>query len=467
MKTTLFRNVEVAGKIVDVRVVDGTVTTVVHRLAPDRSDTVVEGSGGALLPGLHDHHVHLVAMAAARTSVHLGLPDVSSPGSFDHALRCAHASAPPRRWLRGIAYDESTAGPLDRLRLDALAPGRPVRVQHYSGAMWVVNTRALDVLHLATDDIAGVERDDQGAPTGRLFRLDALIRDRLGADPPDFRLVGAELLRYGVTGVTDATPTERTDDLEVLATAIERGDMPQQVIVTGGPRLDPDVLPQMQRGPAKLVIADHALPALDDVVASMTAARDRGRAVAVHCVTREALVLALAAWEVVGARPGDRVEHASVVTPELARTIAELGLTVVTQPAFIADRGDRYLDEVDPDDVPHLYPCRTLLNEGVPVAGSSDAPFGDADPWHAVAAAVARRAPSGRLVNEDQRLHPRTALNLYLGPWPSPGGPPRQLSAGVRADLCLLAEPLAAVLAAPSSELVVATMCSGRLFTFR
>ena len=162
----------------------------------------------------------------------------------------------------------------------------------------------------------------------------------------------------------------------------------------------------------------------------MRAARRQGRTVAVHCVTREALVLALAGWDLVGAIPGDRVEHASVVTPGLAARMAALGLTVVTQPAFVACRGDRYLDEVDPDDVPHLYPWRTLITAGVPVAGSSDAPFGDADPWRAMEAATARRTPSGRVLGSGERLSRPAALALYLGPWRSPGGPVWQCHAG-------------------------------------
>ena len=50
---------------------------------------------------------------------------------FDAALR---AAAPRRRaGCAAIGYHESVAGPLDRDRLDALVPGRPVRVQHRSG----------------------------------------------------------------------------------------------------------------------------------------------------------------------------------------------------------------------------------------------------------------------------------------------------------------------------------------------
>jgi predicted amidohydrolase YtcJ len=187
--------------------------------------------------------------------------------------------------------------------------------------------------------------------------------------------------------------------------------------------------------------------------------------VAIHCVTRVALLLALAAWDEVGARPGDRIEHGAVVHPEEAVRIAGHGLTVVTQPAFVAERGDDYLADVDPDDRPHLWPCAGLLRAGIAVGGSTDAPFGPADPWRAIAAAVERRTAAGHLLGPGERLPARRALELFLGPHDSPGGPPRRVAAGAPADLCLLAVPLDEALRHPSASLVAATIRAGELTT--
>src|SRR5436305_296327 len=78
---------------------------------------------------------------------------------------------------------------------------------------------------------------------------------------------------------------------------------PQRVVVTGGPQLPPAASPGLERGPVKLVIPDHAPVAFDDVLAGVRAARAVDRAVAIHCVTRAAAVLALAALEEVGPHP--------------------------------------------------------------------------------------------------------------------------------------------------------------------
>src|SRR5690606_26747211 len=154
--------------------------------------------------------------------------------------------------------------------------------------------------------------------------------------------------------------------------------------VMGGVELAEATFPdRLHAGPVKVVLDEHDPLPVDELVDRFQRSHAAGRPVAVHCVTRAALALALAAWGDAGARPGDRVEHGSVLHPALRRSIARLGLAVVTQPAFVTERGDQYRTDVDPDDLPHLYPCRSLLDDGIEVAASSDAPYTDLDPWAA------------------------------------------------------------------------------------
>jgi predicted amidohydrolase YtcJ len=262
--------------------------------------------------------------------------------------------------------------------------------------------------------------------------------------------------------VTDATPVDRLEDLAPLAEAAASGHLPQRTVVTGGPSLAAAEMPSpLTRGPVKLVIADHALPSLEDLVGWVRAAHEQDRPVAVHCVTRTALALTLAALDAGGAIIGDRIEHGSVVPPELRRPVASLRLVVVTQPNFVAERGDRYLAEVDADDQPHLYPCRSLLDAGFGVGGGTDAPFGDPDPWLAIRAAVERRTAGGAPLGLREAVSPERALALFLTPPDDPGGEVRRVRPGAPADLCLLDASLSLVLEEPSSDRVALTVHAG------
>lgn len=461
MSELVLRGVQIAGHRRDVRVVDGAVLEVGTVPPGGAGCETIDGHGGALLPGLYDHHIHIAALAAARRSVMVGPDDVGDAAALAEVLRAAPGCG---GWVRAIGYHETVAGRLDRDRLDTFVADRPVRVQHRSGAMWILNSLGCQAVGLAGCDRPGIERDHSGRVTGCVYGLDEWLGARWPAGPLDFASVGRTLAAYGVIGVTDATPATTLDGFTALASAVDRGDLPFHVQVTGGPALAGQRAPApLGTGPVKIVVADHALPTIDGIGAAIRRAHDAGRAAAIHCVTRVALVLILAAFDDAGPMPGDRIEHGAVVPPELAREMAAMGLTVVTQPNFIRDRGDDYLATVDADDVPHLYPCGSLLQAGVFVGAGTDAPFGDPDPWTAIRAAVDRTTATGAVVGAEEAIAPEAALGLFLTPGHAPGGRPRVVAPGAPADLCLLDRPLADALADPSAAAVRFTIAGGRV----
>jgi predicted amidohydrolase YtcJ len=457
---TVLHDVEVDGRLVDVRCDAGAITEIGTGL--DRgTDTAIDGHGGALLPGLHDHHIHLFATAALARSVPVGPADVSGKDGLAATLGAAGRGLPPGAWIRATGYHESVAGPLDREVLDALVPDRPLRVQHRTGAMWVLNSAACRAVALDESPPEGAEVDQHGRPTGRLVRLDGWLRDRLPpTGPPDLTALATRLHRLGITGVTDTTATASLDDLCALLPVAQH----LHVAATGGPALtDATFPPGIARGPVKVVVDEHDLPPLGGLVAWIRAAHAAGRAVALHLVTRASIVLALAAWDEAGAVPGDRIEHGSVIPAELIAELAHSRLTVVTQPSFVHERGDQYLTDVDPDDLDHLYRCGSLLSAGVAVAAGSDAPYGDVDPWAAMVAAIGRTTRGGVLLGGTERVRALRALELFLGPLDDPGGPPRTVAVGAPADLVLLDAPLDRALADPSADRVAATLVAGSI----
>jgi predicted amidohydrolase YtcJ len=462
VSSLLVRRAEVDGRIVDVRVAGARIAAVAPRLAPTADEEVLDAEAGALLPGLHDAHLHLLSLAAAARSVVCGPPAITSRATLATAL--ADAPADASGWVRGVGYVETVAGDLDASAVDALHPHRPVRIQHRSGALWMLNTAGAERLGLDDADHAGIERAPDSRPTGRLWRADAWLRTRVPpAGPPDLAAVGARLTALGVTSVCDATPDLDERALATLAQASASGALPQRLQLLGVPLQHGPLPAGLTRGPYKIVIADSALPDLAELSARIRRAHASGRPVAVHCVSREALVLLLVALESTGARPGDRVEHAAILAPELVPQLAHLGLRVVTQPGFLAHRGDDYLRDVPAPDVPDLYRCRSLLAAGVPLALSSDAPYGPLDPWAVMAAAVERRTASGAVVGSGEALTAAEALAGYLAAPDDPGGPSRRVRPGAAGDVVLLDRPLGRQLAEPTAAAVRTVVIGGRI----
>ncbi|MFJ8748992.1 amidohydrolase family protein [Streptomyces sp. NPDC102441] len=450
----LIARVELDGALRDVRVRGTHIAEVSPRLRPRDGEEVHDARGGALLPGLHDHHIHLLALAARAGSVGCGPPAVTCLDTLATTLRAAVQGLPPGGWLRGTDYAESVAGLPDRHLLDRLVPDHPVRIQHRGGALWILNSPALRRVAHVLDDSPDVERDASGAPTGRLWRYGTRLRPALPTAPPDLRPVGDRLASYGITGVTDATPDLDTGALKLLRDADASGALPQSLHLMGA--ADGGT-------PHKIHLRDHDLPALDALAEQIESTHRSGRPVAVHCVTRESLILTLVALRSAGPYAGDRIEHAAVVPPEVYPMLADCGVRVVTQPTLLTARGDDYLRDVDPADRAHLYPYASLLAHGIPVAASSDAPYGDPDPWASMAAASSRCTPSGRIVSPAERVAPRIALDGFLSSPHDPGGPVRHVAPGLRADLCLLSVPLREALAEPAARQVALVLRNGRV----
>lgn len=459
MTGLLIRGAEVGSRTgVDVRIIGDRIVEIGQGLKA-RSERLVDADSGSVIPGLHDHHVHLLSLAAALASVRCGPPEVSSADELTAALRAGARRASPGEWVRGYGYHESVAGALDRSRLDEMVRDHPVRIQHRTGTLWILNSAALAATGADEEPPPRSERDSDGRLNGRLIREDRWLAARGGEIPTDLAAVGQLLSSFGVTSVTDATPDLEANALAHIEGARLSGDLPQRVLSLGAPSASATV----QAGPLKLVIDEWSGIDLDGLTARVAASHLAGRPVALHCVTAVEVVAAVASLEAAGGLHGDRLEHASVTPAGTIVRMRDLGVTVVTQPNFIAERGDSYLDAVQADELGALYRCNGLIAAGVAVAAGTDAPFGQADPWAAMRAAIDRRSASGRVIGAGERISPDAALRLFLGNAEDPGRIKRSIEPGTTADLCLLARPLADVLKTPTSDNVRLTVIGGKV----
>lgn len=450
------------------RIEAGRIADIGRSLGRIDGEQTVRASGGAVIPGLHDHHVHLRSAVAAKSSVRLDPVTVAQQGGIGEALRNASRTGAPGGWLRGVGASGSAAERLDRHVLDAVIADRPVRVQHRTGELWVLNSAAIDILGVDTWRVDGVEREPGGKPTGRLWRLDVKLRDAIGEhwdQAAGLKQLSLDALRLGITGFTDAGPDRTHADVEDLARHVAAGDIRQRLTVMAGPDLRTMAEAHVRLGPMKIVLDDMTLPAEATLAAQIRQVHHAGIPVAVHCVTAAQLVVATAALRSSGPLRGDRIEHAGVVPPGYAEVLADLGVTVVTQPGFLAARGDDYLRDVPSAEQPWLYPCASLIEAGVGLAAGSDTPFGPIDPWTAMAAAVDRRTADGIEIGSDERVNPATALGLYLGSAEAPGVP-RRVARGEAADLCLLRAPIAGVLADLGAHQVAAVIIDDEVHTW-
>ena len=443
----VLRDADVDGRVVAVRVVGDLVAAVGPNVHATSDDIVIDAGGGALLRGLHDHHMHVHTLAAAWASVPVGPPAVTTPDGFR-----ARLAAMPRLADRCEPSDITSASPVTSTGMCSMpwsgmcrcacstAPAGCGSSTRRPCAPWAVsNAPPISASSVVSQ---GSRPVGCGGPTTSCAAP---------AAPLDLAPVGDALARVGVTAITDATATNDRATVSRLA------ELPQRVRVMGPLDLAWDrqatgVRPVL--GEVKVLLDDDRLPPFDGTIELIGAAHGRGRGVAFHCVTLVQLQFALAALRAAGVR-NDRIEHASVAPPDAIASLRELGLVVSVQPSFVAERGDDYLGDVDPQDIDALYPLASLERAGVRALGSTDAPYTTFDPWRTMRAAVDRCTPSGAVVGPGERITPRAALALF--------GADQPVVAGIPADLVLLRVPLANVLARLESSDVTATIVAGKV----
>jgi predicted amidohydrolase YtcJ len=436
----LIRNAcDINGRPIELRF-NRQIEAVAAQLEPAPGEEVIDACGGLLLPGLHDHHMHFLAYAASLDSVDCSEETLADAATLLEHLQQqlqARGGAP----LRGIGYHEGEGELISRQQLDEVSRQIPIRLQHRTGRLWIYNSAAIALLQ-ASDYPHGAERDSKGTLTGRFFHMDDWLQQHFPRSPLNLSRASQKLAEYGITGLTDAGPDNDDSTRTMLATAQAGGELLQRVVLMGRPELNFEPSTALKPGPCKIYLKENALPDFDQLCAQIGEQHQRQRAVAFHCVTAAELHYALAALDTAGTSGFDRIEHASVCDDQAIAIAAALGVTVVSQPILLAERGDRYRQSVPSDEQPLLYRARSFLTAGVPFAGSSDAPFASANPWRGMAAAIQRTTPSGVEMGSAEKLSVKEALALYLGDPADPGRRQRTLDEGQPADLVLLKESL-------------------------
>jgi predicted amidohydrolase YtcJ len=458
----------------------------------------------AVLPGLHDFHLHLVGMARARREV--TLDDAASFPAVVEALAAATGwLLEGDAWLSGRGWRETVLAAGNLRELDAALGGRLALLYSHDGHSAWASPAALRAagIDAATPDPDGgrIEHGSDGEPNGllreRATDLVDLVAGRLAGRELDAALVEtvAELAGQGITGAVDAGDSTADngvgeyavlgDRASILAGAGDRLDgrlrltvnMPAAAIAaaaelglrTGEPLPGATTVrlgwakafvdgalgsrtaalfepyscgPQAQTGIARLTEAE-----LDEIVAAGRAARI---GLAVHAIGDRGISLVLDAFERASPRPGDappdRMEHLQLLRPQDVARLASSDITASLQPVHCAS--DRAMvDACWQGREEHAYPWRSLAASGARLAFGSDAPIESANPWLGIFAALHRRTPADGTPD----WHPEQALTIEAaiagytsGPAAAAGRSDEgHLRPGAQADLAVLNVDLA------------------------
>ena len=176
-------------------------------------------------------------------------------------------------------------------------------------------------------------------------------------------------------------------------------------------------------------------------------------------------------YETLGPHPrglGHRIEHLGLPSAAQLARAARLGVIAAPQSIFLYELGRNFRDYLPDALMPRCYPLRAMLDAGVTVALSSDAPVVENDdPLAGMTAAITRRDRNGQPLLPEQAISAAEALDAYTRGGAVAVGLERELGTiakGYRADLAVLSgDPLTTPPEALGSLAVDLTLLDGRV----
>jgi len=432
-------------------------------------------SGGWIVPGLIDAHLHLTLGSLSLSR--LDLAGTTSRSDFSQRIAQRHAILPTHQWLEAFGWDESFWGgaPPDASWLDA-AEDRPAVAWRCDQHVALCNHAALAQLDLANEVPGGtIVRDGSGQPTGLLLEQAAwqLLVPRIPAPPINaqqeaLRAGCRHLLSLGVTAVGAMEYLQQVEDVivplrndstlgvRVSVTALDRtGPLPidrarsisqsHSLRVIGfksfadgtlgaatAAMIDP-----YENAAGSGTLVEHALAGT--LEAWMRETLDAGFSPSVHAIGDRALAEALACAERCDPHRRVRFEHAQTVDPDSLHRYE--GRRVSMQPLHKFGDAPVALDRLGARRMNRVFRFRDYLSAGACLAFGSDWPIVSAAPIEGMRCAITGITRSGAVQGSEQSLTPTEAIDAYtidaarcLEAWDGVG----TLAHGAHADMTVL-----------------------------
>jgi predicted amidohydrolase YtcJ len=404
---------------------------------------VIDGQGKTLLPGLIDAHGHVVSLGFEGVQVQLfGTTTLAQAQDKIRAYAKAYPDGP---WVLGGGWNQ-VQWKIGRFptaaELDAEVADRPAVLDRVDGHAKWLNSKALKAAGITRDtpDPSGgrIERGADGNPSGVLVDKAMDLVARVTPPPTDaeqraaMRAALSHMNSVGLTSAGDAGVSAKIislyrelADQNLLTVRIYAmiGDVGEDfatlssagpLIAYGNDRLTVRSVKLFADGALGSRGAALLAPYSDkpdqrgllfmtptDMRRKMETALRAGYQVNVHAIgdaaNHEVLDSFEAAYKNVGgSQLRNRVEHAQVVALSDIPRFKQLDLIASMQPTHATSDMNMAETRIGPERLKGAYAWRTFLAQGTRIAGGSDFPVEDPNPFFGLYSAVTRMDHHGQ-----------------------------------------------------------------------
>ena len=421
-------------------------------------------------PGFVDGHGHLKGIGYRELT--LNLQGISSLDLTLKAVENYLSLKKPNDWIIGRGWIDKTWPEKrfpTRWDIDSFAPNNPVVLERADGHAVVVNSVVLKLANIdsSTPDPQGgfIEKDSNGEPTGLLVDMAMnLIADLIPKSTrnDDKKAFIKGIQRNVALGWTQIhVPGGTFEDISILNEIKSENNLLQRVyfmvddgepadlLLEKGPIIDPENLLTVRsikmyadgalgsRGAALIEkYSDYEGKGVfifreEETKPRLAKALIKGIQIATHAIGdngnrvvlnwyEEAFENAKNNNEMVS-EPRWRIEHAQNITPIDQKRYVELNVIPAMQPSHAIGDLHFAIDRLGLERINNAYVWRDLIDQGLIIAGGTDAPVEIGDPRIEFYAAITRKDIDGFHAegwNLNQRLTRLEALKMFTI-WPA------------------------------------------------
>ncbi len=423
------------------------------------SATVTDLEGAVVFPGFIDSHSHPDG-ADEVTGADVNVRSISA---IQDAMRAQAGKTAPGEWVVGFKYDDTKLAeerPANRADLDQAVPLQPAIIRHRGGHTAVVNSRGLELAGITrnTPDPEGGHfgRDENGELNG--FVAEKALTDVIGQAgvwPEITRGVRQQGVAYlsglmsatGLTSTTDAAGS--VENLRAYQDARAAGELKTRIsFMPYGPLplyselkaaslrsgfgddwirfgavkywADGSASERTMRMSTPFAGKPDDYGILTMSQAEIDAAVDDAVAhnwrIGIHANGDVTINMVLNAYERVlqgwqGPNPRFRIEHCSLVNPDLLRRIKATGTVPTPFYTYAHYHGEKWSD-YGAEKMQWMFAHRSFLDYGIPVAPASDYTPGPFEPLMAIQSMVTRKDFKGTVWGANQRISVAEAVRI-------------------------------------------------------
>lgn len=413
---------------------------------------IVDLKGRTMMPALTDVHLHLAMIGKKLAS--LALDDVTDIEMMKREIQTFESN---NKWDNILGYNENNFDDQYKINIEALdkLTTKPTLVSRICSHAGVANSAAFEALNITkeTEDPEGgyYERDADGKLTGWVYDKafdvirEATINDTSEMIKEDIMHAVKHLQSLGIANAHTEDLAYYGDHnlpLKAYTETLGKERLKFRVNLLINERVYEDVVKSNYTYEENFIELDAMKIFIDGAFGGKTAllsepyvgsddtglqihsienlermvqtAREHNDAIAVHVIGDKAAEIVLDAIEKYPAPKNkhDRLIHVSLLRPDLIERMSQLPIICDIQPTFLTSDMPWVEAYIGEERAQYLYPFKTLLDKGIVLGGSSDAPIEKVNPFYGIHALITRE--DGRVVyNEAERISRFDAFKMY------------------------------------------------------